>query len=109
MNETFTELLFSLIDNSGKTDVEIYKEADIDRRHFSKIRGGLVPRKETIIRLAIALQLTEVETNKLLMKAGYALSDCIQRDVLVSECIKQKKFDIWSINYMLSIHNLKMV
>ena len=44
---SFNELLFSLIDESGHKDSEIYKKVDIDRKLFSKIRcsKNYVPEK----------------------------------------------------------------
>lgn len=39
-DKTFSEVLFSYIDNSGLTEVEVYKKADINRRLFSKIKSN---------------------------------------------------------------------
>ena len=41
---TFSELLFSFIDEKGFTDSEVYKKVSIDRRLFSKISASLSER-----------------------------------------------------------------
>lgn len=98
--ETFTEMLFRLIDEKGFTDLEVYKRANIDRRLFSKIRSckNYNPNKQTIISLAISLGLSLDETKDLLGKGGYAFSDNFRSDVIVMYFIEKEKYDIFKIN-----------
>ena len=41
LEKNFNELLFKFIDEKGLTDVETYKKANVDRRHFSKIKNPI--------------------------------------------------------------------
>ena len=101
--ETFQQYLFRIIDRKGLTDPEVYKKANIDRKHFSKIRSNINynPSKKTALALAIALGLNLDETRDLLLKAGIALTHSSKFDIIMEYCIDHRMTDINEINCIL--------
>lgn len=99
----FNDLLFSFIDRTGCKDSEIYKNADIDRKLFSKIRcdNNYIPRRNVVIKLCLALGLDINEFNQLLNSAGYSLKNNNDFDLIISYCVENNIYDINVINEYL--------
>lgn len=106
---TLQDVLFGFIDKKDVPDTEIYKKAGIDRRHFSKIRSNpkYRPSKNTVLALALALELNKIETDKLLSSAGYSLSDSDTSDLIIQFCIEKKIYNIHQVNYALDSFSMK--
>lgn len=100
---SFSEKLVELIKEKGKKPSDIYKKAEIDKALFSKIKGNknYHPTKGTALAFAIALHLSVEETQDLIGRAGYALSNSIKQDLIVRCYIEARAYNVNDINEKL--------
>lgn len=109
-SNNFQTMLFKLIDNKNLKDSDVYNKVHLDRRLFSKIRSdkNYHPSKETVILLAIALELTEKELDELLDSTSYSLPKNNKYDLIIRFCFINKIFKLADINELLYEYNCKL-
>ena len=103
LEDTFQQRLFRWIDLKQLNEVDVYKKANLTRKHFSKIRSNInyQPKKSTAIALAIALELSIDDTLDLLRCAGYTLSPSKRFDIIIRHFIEREIYSIFTINEAL--------
>lgn len=100
---SFHDKLFELIDKSGLDNKDVWKRANLDRKHFSKIQcdDNYHPKKKTVMALCIALKLDLEEAKDLLARADWAFSPSSKVDLIVQKAIIDKQYDIYQLNLVL--------
>ncbi|MCR5663377.1 MAG: macro domain-containing protein [Oscillospiraceae bacterium] len=100
---SFSEYLLDLLRERSGKDSEVYKRAEISKQLFSKILSNrdYQPTKSTAIQLALGLELDLPRTQKLLEKAGYALTRSSKTDLVVQYYIERRIYSVSFINEAL--------
>lgn len=107
-SETFSEMLFRLIDERDLKDPAVYNGANVTKQVFSTIRckPDYQPKKKTALAFAVSLKLDIPTTRELLASAGYALSPSDKTDIIVQYFIEHQNYKIDDINIVLYDKNL---
>ena len=89
----------------------VYTAAWLDRRTWSAIVSDPCRpvAKRTAIQFAIALRLTRIEADELLLAAGYALSPALKEDTVFAYCIDRQIFDLFKVNEVLYDCGLRII
>lgn len=100
---SFHDKLFELIGKSGMDNKDVWKRANLDRKHFSKIQCDekYHPKKKTVMALCIALELDLEQAKDLLARADWAFSPSSKVDLIVQRAIIGKQYDIYRLNLVL--------
>jgi len=92
-----------------RNPAEVYKKIGMSRQTFNNIRtcrGSGNHQKSKILQLAIGLELSLVDAERLMSTAGLAFSGHDPTDVVVRFCIKSGKWDPACVDQALVHYNL---
>lgn len=81
--ESFQTCLIILKNKYEKKSRLFYQNANISERMFQYIKNGKNPTKETTLAIAVSMNLTPEDTQRLLRSAGYVLSKSIPSDAVI--------------------------
>lgn len=111
LTDTFSEYLLYLIESRGMENADVWKNALVDKKVFSKIKNNPTyhPNKLTAMCLCIGARLNIDETRDLLARAGYALSPCEKTDIIFSYFIENEIYDMIEIDIQLEEHGLPCI
>ena len=107
----FVQTVNEIIFRRWLNPTEVYKAANLDRKLFSKMMSSqdYRPKKETAVALAIGLKLNLEETNDLLSRAGYTLSNASKGDIIVMYYIATENWNVHEINMTLFDYDQKLL
>ena len=99
----FYDYLVAYMDEKDiDNEAELYKKAEVNRATYSKIRSmrktNYRPGKPTVIKLCLALELDEEQTQEMLHTVGYGMSNSSLVDRIIMFFIKHKIYDIFEID-----------
>lgn len=110
-SDTFSQYLLYLIETKGLSNADVWKNAIVDKKVFSKIKNNknYHPNKRTALCLCVGARLNMDETRDLLARAGYALSPCDMTDIIFSYFIENGIYDMIELDIQLEGHGLPCI
>ena len=111
ITDTFSQYLMYLIQDKKMKNAEVWKNAFVDKKVFSKMKNdpNYHPQKRTALCLCIGAKLNLDEAKSLLARAGYALSPCDKTDIIFSYFIENQIYDIAELDIQLEEHGLPCI
>ena len=83
----------------------VYRLANIPAATFHRI-SRVQPKKETLLKIGVVLQLTLEEMTTFLESAGFAFNPSDKRDVLIKKCFKERVLNLQDITQRLNAEEL---
>ncbi len=100
---TFSNLIMQFINAKNIDTVEFYKSISLSRQLFSKIisHEHYQPTKDTVLKFAIGMKLSLVETNLLLHAASFAFQTSSYRDLYIQAIIAAGSYSPMAVDEIL--------
>ena len=96
---SFSDAIDKYIRDNNIKASELYTRACIDRRVYSKMSNkDYRISKNTAICFCIAMNLSVIETQELLKRSGFALSNYEDFDIVITYFLEKKVYDIFESN-----------
>jgi DNA-binding Xre family transcriptional regulator len=102
----FSEYFNKLISLYPGKKYELYDAAQISERMYRYVKNGQFLTKETLLALAISLELKLNDIQVLLKKAGYILSGSLPNDMIIIWLIEHDERSSKKINYVSYINDV---
>ncbi len=111
LSDTFSQYLLYLISQKGLENADVWKNALVDKKIFSKIKNNpdYHPTKLTALCLCVGARLDIDETVELLARAGYALSPCDKTDIIFAFYLENGIYNMVSLDIQLEEHGLPCI
>lgn len=106
--ETFSEFLGEKMQQRHFTPARLARAANMMSSTIVRLRDAEnpVPEKSQVLALGFALELPRDEFEHMLHIAGYCLSECVPRDMVVSYYIDKEIYELEQVNRALFIYNI---
>lgn len=99
---SFLDGIYKYLRENNMKASDLYTKAYVDRRVYSKmLNKDYKISKNTSICFCLAMELNIDETQAMLKRMGYALSDFDDFDIVISYCIENNIYDIIDVNELL--------
>ncbi|MCQ2402022.1 MAG: macro domain-containing protein [Lachnospiraceae bacterium] len=111
LSDDYVDYLMYLINEKGLKPSDVYKDALIDKKLFSKIKNKKDPHPEklTLMQLCIGAKLNLDESTDLLARAGYAFSPCTITDIIFKYFIENGYYDMVDLDIELENHDVPCI
>lgn len=102
-NSAFGDALLRHIEAQGKSYAAVYNKARVSKKDFAPIisEEKRIPEKPVAVALAVALELSTMEAQRFINKAGYLLERSSIADLVVEFFIGIRNYDVDQINRVL--------
>lgn len=109
--KSYNDYINHLIEISGLKNNIIYKRMNIDKRTLYRLKNSLKynPSKDMLIKLGLALNISESDMDYLLSLKGYTLSNTNYFDLIIRFCFINHIYDIYKVNDLLMEYHCKLL